>query len=63
MNLETLNWDQELLDILEVPRSVLPEIKSSSEIYAQTNPHGPLGAAVPIAGILGDQQAAMVGQV
>ena len=63
MNLETLDWDQELLDILEVPRSVLPEIKSSSEIYAHTNPHGPLGAAVPIAGILGDQQAAMVGQV
>jgi glycerol kinase len=63
MNLETLDWDQELLDILEVPRSVLPTIKSSSEVYAQTNPHGPLGAAVPIAGILGDQQAAMVGQV
>ncbi len=63
MNLETLDWDQELLDALEVPRSVLPEIRSSSEIYAHTNPHGPLGAAVPIAGILGDQQAAMVGQV
>ena len=63
MNLETLDWDDELLEILEVPRSVLPAIKSSSEIYAQTNPHGPLGAAVPIAGILGDQQAAMVGQV
>lgn len=63
MNLETLDWDQELLDILEVPSSVLPTIKSSSEIYALTNPHGPLGAAVPIAGILGDQQAAMVGQV
>ena len=63
MNLETLDWDQELLDILEVPRAVLPTIKSSSEIYAQTNPHGPLGASVPIAGILGDQQAAMVGQV
>jgi glycerol kinase len=63
MNLETLDWDQELLDILEVPRSVLPTIKSSSEVYALTNPHGPLGAAVPIAGILGDQQAAMVGQV
>ena len=63
MNLETLDWDQELLDILEIPRSVLPTIKSSSEIYAHTDPHGPLGAAVPIAGILGDQQAAMVGQV
>ena len=63
MNLETLDWDEELLEILQVPRSVLPEIKSSSEIYALTNPHGPLGAAVPISGILGDQQAAMVGQV
>jgi glycerol kinase len=63
MNLETLDWDQELLDILEVPRGVLPTIKSSSEVYAHTNPHGPLGAAVPISGILGDQQAAMVGQV
>ena len=63
MNLETLDWDQELLDILEVPRAVLPTIKSSSEVYAYTNPHGPLGASVPIAGILGDQQAAMVGQV
>lgn len=63
MNLETLDWDQELLDIFEIPRAVLPSIKSSSEIYASTNPHGPLGAAVPIAGIVGDQQAAMVGQV
>ena len=63
MNLETLDWDQELLDILEIPRAVLPTIKSSSQTYALTNPHGPLGAAVPIAGILGDQQAAMVGQV
>jgi glycerol kinase len=63
MNLETLDWDQELLDILEIPRAVLPTIKSSSEIYGNTDPHGPLGASVPIAGILGDQQAAMVGQV
>ena len=63
MNLETLEWDEELLNILEIPRQVLPTIKSSSEIYAHTNPHGPLGAAVPISGILGDQQAAMVGQV
>ena len=63
MNLETLEWDAELLSIFEIPRAVLPTIASSSEIYAHTNPHGPLGAAVPIAGILGDQQAAMVGQV
>jgi glycerol kinase len=63
MNLETLDWDQELLDIFEIPRSVLPQIKSSSEQYALTDPHGPFGSAIPIAGILGDQQAAMVGQV
>jgi glycerol kinase len=63
MNLETLDWDAELLSLFGIPRSVLPEIKSSSHIYGTTNPHGPLGAAVPIAGILGDQQAAMVGQV
>lgn len=63
MNLETLSWDQELLDLFEVPIKVLPEICSSSEIYAMTDPAGPLGCAIPIAGILGDQQAAMVGQV
>jgi glycerol kinase len=63
MNLETLDWDSELLDIFGVPQSVLPTIKSSSEIYANTDPAGPLGSSIPIAGILGDQQAAMVGQV
>ncbi len=63
MNLETLQWDDQLLEQFEIPQSVLPEIKSSSEIYATTDPHGPLGSAVPIAGILGDQHAAMVGQV
>ena len=63
MNLETLQWDDELLGYFDIPRALLPEIKSSSEIYATTNPHGPLGSAVPIAGILGDQHAAMVGQV
>ena len=63
MNLETLEWDAELLTLFGVPRIVLPEIRSSSEIYAMTDPAGPLGCAVPISGILGDQQAAMVGQV
>ncbi|MEN9542832.1 MAG: hypothetical protein RL239_485 [Actinomycetota bacterium] len=62
MNLESLEWDQELLDIFGVPRSILPQIRSSSEIYATTDPAGPVGSAVPIAGILGDQQSAMVGQ-
>jgi glycerol kinase len=62
MNLETLDWDDELLLNFEIPRSILPAIKSSSEIYAHTDPAGPLGSAIPIAGIVGDQQAAMVGQ-
>ena len=63
MNLETLDWDSELLEIFKIQRSVLPTIKSSSEIYAYTDPVGPIGSSIPIAGILGDQQAAMVGQV
>lgn len=62
MDLETLDWDDELLAIFKIPRSILPSIRSSSEIYAATEPSGPLGSAIPISGILGDQQAAMVGQ-
>lgn len=62
MNLETLDWDDDLLSIFDIPKSVLPPIRSSSEIYAMTDPGGPLGSAIPIASILGDQQAAMVGQ-
>ncbi|MFM8621705.1 MAG: glycerol kinase GlpK [Candidatus Nanopelagicaceae bacterium] len=56
MNLESLDWDDELLSIFGIKRQWLPEIKSSSEVYGMT------GSGVPIAGILGDQQAAMVGQ-
>ena len=63
MNLETLDWDEELLLIFGVARESLPIIKSSSETYGFTDPHGAFGTAIPIAGILGDQQAAMVGQV
>ncbi len=63
MDLETLSWDAELLGIFGVPLQVLPEIRSSAEIFAHTAAHGPFGTAVPIAGILGDQQAAMVGQL
>jgi glycerol kinase len=62
MNLETLDWDDELLSIFDIPREVLPTIRSSSEIYAMTDRSGPFGCAVPIAAMLGDQQAAMVGQ-
>jgi glycerol kinase len=60
MNLETLDWDADLLTAFDVPRQMLPEIRSSSEVYGAANA-GAL-AGVPIAGILGDQQAALVGQ-
>ncbi len=63
MDLETLQWDSRLLELLHVPMAALATIKSSSEIYGYTDPAGPLGSRVPIAAILGDQQAAMVGQV
>jgi glycerol kinase len=65
MNLETLDWDDELLSFFSVPRAMLPTIASSSpeEPYGVTADTGPLGAEVPITGILGDQHAAMVGQV
>ena len=65
MDLETLEWDDELLDIFDIPRSMLPEIRSSSEPagYGKTLANGPLGGEVAITGILGDQQAATVGQV
>lgn len=62
MDLESLQWDEELLSIFNVPPTCLPEIRSSSQIYAMTDPEGPFGCAIPIASILGDQQAAMVGQ-
>ncbi|MEI6867316.1 MAG: glycerol kinase GlpK [Actinomycetes bacterium] len=63
MDLATLQWDQELLDIFGIPNSILPAIKSSSEIYGYTDAAGPFGAEVALAGILGDQQSAMVGQL
>ena len=59
MNLETLNWDDEIVGILGVPKSMLPEIKASSEVYAEAK--GDL-AGTPVAGDLGDQQAALFGQ-
>jgi glycerol kinase len=63
MDLETLAWDDELLAVFDVPRSMLPEIRSSSEVYAHTRADGPFGGEVAIAGDLGDQHAALVGQV
>jgi glycerol kinase len=60
MNLATLDWDEELLRSFDVPRSVLPKIVSSSRVYGAVR--APQWEGVPIAGILGDQQAALVGQ-
>jgi glycerol kinase len=60
-NLHTGAWDDELLRLLDVPRELLPEVRSSSEVYGETAPDI-FGSPVPIAGIAGDQQAALFGQ-
>src|SRR5438445_1047364 len=60
-NIHTLDWDADLLRLLDIPRAMLPEVRSSSEIYGHTEP-SLLGAAVPISGVAGDQQAATFGQ-
>ena len=62
MNLETLDWDDELLAFFSIPKSTLPKICSSSEVYGVTKSNGFIKGGIPISGILGDQQAAMVGQ-
>ncbi len=61
-NINTLEWDQELLDYFNIPRSMMPEVKSSSEVYGHTTTTI-FAHNVPIAGIAGDQQAALFGQM
>lgn len=61
-NIYDLKWDEELLEILSVPKSMLPEVRPSSEVYAHTVDYHFFGQEVPIAGIAGDQQAALFGQ-
>jgi len=63
-NIEGLSWDHELLEEFDVPEAMLPEVRPSSDeaTYGSTDPDGFLGAAVPVAGALGDQQAALFGQ-
>ncbi len=63
MDLSTCRWDPELLDLLGIPADLLPEIRSSSEVYGTTRADGPFGGEIPLAGDLGDQQAATIGQV
>lgn len=59
-NIHSGDWDDELLALLEVPRCMMPEVRSSSEVYAETS--NVFSAAIPIAGVAGDQQAALFGQ-
>ena len=61
-NIRELKWDEELLEVLTVPKSMLPEVKSSSEVYGKTDPTIFFGGEIPIAGVAGDQQAALFGQ-
>ena len=61
-NINTLDWDQELLDLFGIPRSMMPEVKSSSEVYGHTKTTI-FAHKVPISGIAGDQQAALFGQM
>jgi len=60
-NIHTLKWDAELLEMFNIPASMLPVVRSSSEIYGKTS--GQLGYGIPIAGIAGDQQASLFGQM
>ena len=61
-NIYDLKWDDELLELLNIPKQMLPEVKESSEIYGKTIDYHFFGQEVPIAGIAGDQQAALFGQ-
>ncbi|MDO4754572.1 MAG: glycerol kinase GlpK, partial [Bacillota bacterium] len=61
-NIHTLKWDEEILEKLRIPHSMLPEVRSSSEVYGHTDPHTFGGENIPISGVAGDQQAALFGQ-
>jgi glycerol kinase len=60
-NIHALKWDAELLKLFDIPESILPEVRSSSEIYGETS--GSFSSSIPVAGIAGDQQAALFGQM
>lgn len=62
-NIHTKQWDDKMLELLDVPREMLPEVRNSSEIYGQTNIGGKGGVRIPVAGIAGDQQAALYGHL
>lgn len=58
-DIHSLTWDKRILEILQIPKCMLPEVRSSSEIYGDVNI---LGAEIPVSGIAGDQQAALFGR-
>src|SRR4029079_10526687 len=60
-NIHTLQWDDELLRLLEIPRAMLPEVRGSSEVYGETSTEL-FGTTIPLSGVAGDQQAATFGQ-
>ena len=62
-NIHELDWDERMLEVLDIPRAMLPKVRPSSEVYGQTNIGGKGGTRIPIAGIAGDQQAALYGQL
>lgn len=62
-NIHDLKWDQEILDLLNIPAAMLPQVRSNSEVYGNTAAYHFYGSAVPIAGMAGDQQAALFGQL
>lgn len=62
-NIHTLDWDDEILKLMNIPRVMLPTVKSSAEVYGHTQNYQFFGAEVPIAALAGDQQAALVGQM
>ena len=62
MNIETLKWDKTMMEFLGIPECMLPKIMPSSAVYGKTDKNGPFGAEIPVAGDLGDQQAALFGQ-
>ena len=62
-NIHTLQWDDDILKLLNIPKKMLPEVHSNSEIYGYTAPYAFFGGKVPITGMAGDQQAALFGQL
>lgn len=62
-NIHDLDWDEDILKLLNIPRAILPDVKSNSEVYGYTKPYTFFGGEVPIAAMAGDQQAALFGQL